>query len=478
MMGKIAGIAVFGTFSGLFVHATLAQATPETPDRPGRTTVEPPSTPPAPQAPLTPPANQPTGPMTPARPGRGVVTDVRDLSDEDLLNETAAEMGETPPSQRLDQQLLNWYGLRPKLDDAGVDVAATWTIDDSKALVGGLDTEKNILRNLFDLRVNLDTRALFGLKGGTFSIDFQNQSGTNGSEVVGDIQGFDNADADGRTQISEVWYQQIFANNQLRVKIGKVDANTEFAFPEYGANFLNSSFGHSPTLISMPTYPDPAMSVNVFVYPDPHWYVGAGIYDGSGITGLETGSYGPSNLLHSGETYFYIGETGYRWTMKENTLPGRLAVGGTYHSGQFDTFDGGTQTGAASVYGLLEQKLWHEKFYDKTSEEGLYGFLQYGHTDGNVSNITDQFGAGLTWVGPYTKKNPDTIGIGVTAARLTDEPGAGFTENAETSIETFYNFQATTYLSIKPDLQYIINPGGDESIDNALVLTVRLTLAF
>ena len=363
-------------------------------------------------------------------------------------------------------------------EDAGVTVAATWTIDDSKILAGGLDTEKNILRNLFDLRVNLDTRALFGLDGGTFSIDFQNQSGPNGSDYVGDIQGFDNADADGRTQISELWYEQLLANNQVRVKIGKVDANSEFAFPEYGASFLNSSFGHSPTLLAMPTYPDPAMSVNVFVYPSPHWYIGAGIYDGSGESGIDTGSYNASKLFHSGESYFSIAEAGYRWTLKENTLPGRIAIGGTYHSGQFETFEGGTQSGAPSIYGLLEQKLWHEKFYDKSSEQGVYAFLQYGHTDGNVSEITDQFGAGLSWVGPYTKKNPDTVGIGVTAARLSDEPGAGFTENAETSIETFYNFQATPYLSIKPDLQYIIHPGGDENIDNALVFTVRLTMAF
>lgn len=92
--------------------------------------------------------------------------------------------------------------------------------------------------------------------------------------------------------------------------------------------------------------------------------------------------------------------------------------------------------------------------------------------------MTDYFGAGLTWVGPFDKENPDTIGLGVAAARLTDDAGAGFTKKYETSVEAFYNFQVTPYFSVKPDLQYILNPGGDASLDNALVLTIRLTVAF
>ena len=69
------------------------------------------------------------------------------------------------------------------------------------------------------------------------------------------MQGFlQNADADGRTQIAELWYQQLFLDQKVRVKVGK-DANSEFAVPQNGVAFLNSSFGHSPT-IAMPTYPD------------------------------------------------------------------------------------------------------------------------------------------------------------------------------------------------------------------------------
>ncbi|MDB5296090.1 MAG: Carbohydrate-selective porin OprB [Phycisphaerales bacterium] len=420
--------------------------------------------------------------QTPDRPGRAVATDVDDLAnDDDLLNATAKDLGVPPPTDRLDQRILKWGGLRPALENAGITFEGVFTGDFSKNLRGGIDTRSEASRYLLDLRLNLDTRAAFGLAGGTFSVDFQQQDGRNGSEeLTGDVQGFDNADADGRTQIAEVWYEQLLLDNRVRVKIGKVDANSEFALPENAGGFVNSSYGHSPTLNPwMPTYPDAATSANVFVYPVSWLYAGAGVYDGNGAEdGVRTGEYGPSKLFHSGRSFFYIAEVGAKWLLAENTLPGRAVVGGHYHDGTFGRFDGGTQDGAAGLYAIVEQKLVHPKFYDKGNENGVYAFAQYGHTDGRVTEVTDHYSVGVTWVGPYPKANPDTIGVGVSAARLTEADGAGFTRDFETSIEGWYNFQVTSYLSVKPDLQYIIHPGGDATIGDALAATLRVTLAF
>src|ERR1700759_1868267 len=95
---------------------------------------------------------------------------------------------------------------------------------------------------------------------------------------------------------------------RLRIKVGKVDAPTEFAAPAGGAGVLNSSFGYSPTLFLLPTYPDPAMSVNAFYYPAPWLSFSAGVYDGSGERGVLTGSYGPKYFFNGPGDYFFIGE--------------------------------------------------------------------------------------------------------------------------------------------------------------------------
>ena len=42
----------------------------------------------------------------------------------------------------------------------------------------------------------------------------------------------------------------------------------------------------------------------------------------------------------------------------------------------------------------------------------------------------------------------------------------------------FYRCQARSWLVVKPDVQYITDPGGDSSVDAALALTLRLQIDF
>ena len=40
-------------------------------------------------------------------------------------------------------------------------------------------------------------------------------------------------------------------------------------------------------------------------------------------------------------------------------------------------------------------------------------------------------------------------------------------------IELTYSTQLTDWLRVQPDVQYVINPGADRSLDNALVIGIR-----
>ncbi len=458
----------------LLAHAAVLHAAPATPDRPGRATPDEAAVPTY-QGPAT---SQPA----PAAPG--AVPE----SDEDLLHETATEMGVATPEQRPDLAALRWFGLRPQLEARGINFQGTYTVDLSRA-AQGMNTRTDDFRQLLDARLNVDTKALFGLYGGTFSVDVQNQNGRNGSSVLtGDVQGFDNADADGRTQVSELWYQQLLADDKVRVKVGKVDANTEFAFPVNGAGFLNSSFGHAPTIVDMPTYPDPATSVNAFLYPTRHFYAGAGLYDGSKAQGVNTGDYGPKHAFTGHDGYFLIGEAGGQWAFDNYTLPGRLAAGGWGSTSTFQRFAGGTQGGTGGVYVVAEQTLWHKLYYNPTDPQGVTSFLQYGHADPHVSGTQDYVGGGLTWTGPLADRVPDpqrqndAVGVGLAYARLSTQPGTGFggggpARDFELSAEAYYGLQVTKYLLVKPDVQYILHPAFAPAHD-AVVFTVRATLAF
>jgi porin len=49
---------------------------------------------------------------------------------------------------------------------------------------------------------------------------------------------------------------------------------------------------------------------------------------------------------------------------------------------------------------------------------------------------------------------------------------------AETAIEATYLAQINDWLAIQPDIQYVVRPNTDPTVKDALVLQLRMELAF
>ncbi len=370
----------------------------------------------------------------------------------------------------------DWGGLRSRLEKAGVILKGSYIVDVSWVGSGGV-RRRNTTRSLLDVNLTLDLEALFGLKGATLFADYYSQVGRDGSKDVGDIQAFSNIDSDNVHQLAELWYEQWLFENRFRLKVGKVEASSEFAYVDSAGEFIHSSPGFSPTILSFPSYPDPAMSVNVFIYPIEGIYFGLAVYNGALNDGVRTGRRGPSTFFNNvkSDDYFLIGELGITWSDSANWGAGRFVVGPWYHSGDFARFDGGSESGTEGVYLVFEQRIWRENPGVKDDEQGLSVFFQYGYADERVSEMTHHVGFGLFLVGPISGRDDDSAGIMVSFVDLSDASGAGFTQD-ETALELFYRLQVTPHISVKPDLQYIIDPSGDRSIKDALVGTLRFEI--
>ncbi len=366
----------------------------------------------------------------------------------------------------------DWFGLRPQLDDRGLVFDSSLTFDVSRNFRGGVSTRRTIRRHLLDVNLTVDAERLWGWDGVTLFADFQSFDGSTGDRIVGDYQIFSNIDTTPVTQLPQLWLEHRSQNEALRIKAGLVDANSEFAYTDYGMEFLNSSMGFSPTIFVMPTYPDPSTSVNVFWTPSDAFYLGVGVYDGAGQRGVPTGSRGPRSLL--GEKLFSIAETGYRYNTAGD-LPGRIAAGAWYHNGDFDTFAGQRQSGTGGWYALLEQRLIQESTA-ADSDQGLGLFLQFGHADDRVSDVEQHFGAGLSWTGCLPTRDNDSLGVGLSQIRFSDR--AGFDYRSETTTELFYKIRLTRWASVTLDLQSIRHPGGLATRRDALVGTTRLMIQF
>lgn len=370
----------------------------------------------------------------------------------------------------------DWLGLRPAMARKGITIEPWWILDTSQNWHGGRNTEGGAFRHLFGLDMTFETEPLLDIPGGTFFVQYYLHDGPDASvDDTGDFQVFNNIDADGRSQVAELWYEQRLLDDRLRFVIGKIDANCEFAYLDHGVEFMHSSPGFTPSIFVFPSYPDPALSANVFIYPFEWMYLGFGVYDGALANGIRTGSYGPSNFSH--EDLFYIAEGGVTWSAGADRLDGRFGVGGWYHNGTFERFDGGQQNGVGGFYLLLDQLVYREKPDQPDNGEGIGLFACYGHTNREVSEIDHHLSGGLAWTGGLPGRDDDVLGVGANYVHFSQVGGSEFSDHHELAYELFYKFQLTPALAIKPDLQYITNPGGT-GLPDAFVATLRIEMAF
>lgn len=317
-------------------------------------------------------------------------------------------------------------------------------------------------------------------KGASAFVDAHFSFSGGGSADAGDFQGISSISTGGKNihQISQLWYQQTCWDDTLRFKLGKIDASTEFNFISVAGDFLNSSgINTINTLSSIPTYPNPATGVVAFVYPTETVYVGAGLFDGATLEGFPTGPRGPSTFFSDSdaESWFLIGEGGASWD--PDFGKGRLALGVWHHTAEFTAFDSSTVDGNTGVYAMIEQQVWRRSDAEDDRAKGLTVFAHVGFSDEDVTAAPFSFAAGAVLKGTFGSRSDDAAGLLVGHAGLSDASGSPFTDD-ETVIEAYYKLQLTPSMSLTPDIQYVLTPAGDPTVDDAFVAAVRLAVTF
>jgi porin len=367
-----------------------------------------------------------------------------------------------------------WAGARGWLEERCVAVDGSWTVELARVFDGGVQ-ERSTFHNLLDVNVTLDLEELVSLPGGTVYLDAYLLNGRVVSDDVGDWQFVSNIDSEPMHQIAELWWEQRLLDGALRWKVGKVDANGEFGWVENSSAFLHSGLSY-PVTIGMPLYPDPATSVNLFVEPAGCFALGVGCYDGAAQEGVSTGGRGPKTFLGEPADLYWIAEAAVVFSLASDTLPGRLAVGTSLHTGTFERFDGGSEDGTRAFHATLDQALWREN--PEAAEDlqglGLAGLLDFA--DGEVSEVDLHAALGVQWTGWMADRDQDVLGLAASAVRFSDE--AGFGDDWEVALELAWRVQLTPCLAVTPDLQYVVNPGGDPLLDDALVGLLRVELTF
>jgi len=362
-----------------------------------------------------------------------------------------------------------WEHLKAAAADEGVSLEVLLTLDASQHVAGGADEGAGAVRELVDLIAAVDTPAI----GGELVAHLEGLAGDDASARLGLAQAYSNIDAaDDRVQLAKLWWRRDYDGALAWLGVGKVDANELFAYVESGSPFLHSSMGYSPTVLDFPTYPDPAFGVACALRGPGETELRLGLFDGAFHVGRRTGVHGPSTVFGAPTDLFAIAELGAAWPTQAEPH-GRACVGAWRQTGDFARFDGGFEEGAEGVYSTYEQRL-----PANGERPALEWFLQLGWADPAVSPFERHVGAGIVVVHPFAERVDDRIGVGLSSVRLSDEPAAGFTRDSETAYELFYSFEPEPGVRLKPDVQLIDSPGGDATLDDAWVVTLRVSLSF
>jgi porin len=113
-------------------------------------------------------------------------------------------------------------------------------------------------------------------------------------------------------------------------------------------------------------------------------------------------------------------------------------------------------------------------------DKGLGIFTHVGVAPRNSSLINFYIDGGLNYKGLLPTRDSDILGFAIAYGHLRNNlPNSqGRSDRGyEMVLETTYEIELTPWLSLQPDVQYVIHPSGT-NIPNALVLGARATVSF
>jgi porin len=415
----------------------------------------------------------------------------------------------------------DWGGLRPALEAAGVTVRLQEQGEVWDNLAGGAHRGA-VYDGLTTASLSLDLEKLAGWSGATFFVNAYQIHGRGPSaNLVGNIQTVSGLEATRDTKLYQLYLEQTLLDHRLTVRLGQEGANDQMMLTQYGALFLNSSFGF-PALAAVdlpsgaPNFPLATPFVRVAYQATPAVTLVGAVFNGDPAPA----GTGDPQLRDKGGVAFRLNghalaftEVWYSVNQDKDAagLPGVYKLGAWYHSGSFadqvrDTrgvplaspLSNGVparHAGDYAVYGVMDQMLWRPA--GGAADQGIGAFLLATGAPGGFNPVNLFVAGGLNWKGMLPGRPDDTAGIGVSYLGISPATrrygsdvvyytgsGAPY-RSQETVVELTYLYQVAPWWTLQPDLQVVVNPGAgipngvsSRPLRDDVITGVRATITF
>jgi porin len=368
--------------------------------------------------------------------------------------EPAAEVSQ--PQERFSRE---WWESR------GVSVTSSYTAEGFTSAYGGAEPNHRAqYLGSVNTSLTLDFSKIGFARGQVF-LSGQNIHGR-GINVfgLGAVQAPSSLDNPTFTGLVEAFYSDTYLKERLSIKVGRQYADTEFDATENGGEFVNSSYGHIPT-VPLPTYPYPSFGGSLWYTPTERISAGVGVYKGNYVSAQDPGDEAASPSLKEA---FTIAEVQFRPLSSEAAHSTVIRLGAWQQArGAWLTNQGVvTATDPVRNYGVYATADY--SFGKRSAEDRAPGlFFQFGWAPADRNAMSGYLGAGIAYPGLISRRRQDSAGLGVTQVKLSSG-------ERESIVELFYKWQVNKNVFIQPDLQWVHSPAGDGR--NALLTAVRLTM--
>src|ERR1700756_73840 len=386
----------------------------------------------------------------------------------------------------------DWDGLRTKLEAAGITPRLIEVTDIAGNPTGGRSqgiTEASSI----ELSLFLDLRKIMGLDGGSIFISSSERWGSTLSKTdVGNIFSTQQIWGFQTIRLIDFSYQQKLFDDRIELRLGRFAAMDDFLVSPYNFGLMSNAFCGNPFGILLDTQGMSAYygtwAALLKVKPTERTYVQTGVYNGDPDVranrhhGVDFSMNGPP---------FVITEAGYQLNGLPGDSPflGNYKVGFWYDDAVFTNFNTGARTrGSWGFYGLFDQVL--VPFGEPGSNRGfgIFGSVTVA-PDPEIQQLPLFVTAGFSARGMFDDRPRDALTLAVASGEFSDDlrraqqkgrvPGPRGGQDSETVIELTYRFDLHRgAVFIQPDVQYIIQPGGTNHWDNALVLGAQLGFNF
>jgi porin len=373
----------------------------------------------------------------------------------------------------------DWGGYRKNLYDRGLDLSVVYKGDVFHNATGGIKTGTRYIDNL-DVILDIDDEKLLGIHGMSGKLHFINNNGRDpDADLIGSGQGIDNVAVPRATsKLYQAWLQQNFMDDRISVLGGLYAVDSEFYITDASSLFIHPTYGFGTDfaqsgLNGPAVFPFSALGVRVALKPTSMTYVQAAVVDG--VPGDPNNPTGTQIELREKDGTLMVAEAGV--TPKDKT---KFAIGSWLYTAKFDdiryidTNGNPLRKKNYGFYGMAEAPL----------SDAMDGFVRLGTATDSVNQFDLAWSTGVVYTGLMPAFPNGQTGLAISQAyngqkyRNTLSDASISTDKAETAIELTYSDQITPWLTVQPDVQYIINPSGDPTKDNALAIGLRTTVNF